>query len=122
MLTFFDIRGILSEVAEHDSKSTAKQICFSAFFERAKINEKSLITYALDNLVQLKIPEAYIVIGKEGALIKNVIGNEYNKDFELLEEEKLLFTILALCLVYFHNFSKKKRNFCAFRQIDGFNC
>ncbi len=42
-----------------------------------KINEKSLITYALDNLVQLKIPEAYIVIGKEGALIKNVIGNEY---------------------------------------------
>ena len=43
-----------------------------------KINEKSLITYALDNLVQLKIPEAYIVIGKEGALIKNVIGNEYN--------------------------------------------
>jgi dTDP-glucose pyrophosphorylase len=43
-----------------------------------KINEKSLITYALDNLVQLKIPEAYIVIGKEGALIKNVIGNEYD--------------------------------------------
>lgn len=42
-----------------------------------KINEKSLIAYALDNLAQLKIDEAYIVIGKEGALIKNAIGNEY---------------------------------------------
>lgn len=43
-----------------------------------KLNEKHLITYALDNLLQLKIPEAYIVIGKEGALIKNTIGNEYD--------------------------------------------
>ncbi len=42
-----------------------------------KINEKSLIAYALDNLVQLKVKEAYIVIGKEGALIKDAIGNEY---------------------------------------------
>ena len=42
-----------------------------------KINEKSLITYALDNLVRLNIQKAYIVIGKEGALIKSVIGNEY---------------------------------------------
>ena len=43
-----------------------------------KINEKSLIIYALDNLVRLKIPEAYIVVGKEGTLIRNVVGNEYN--------------------------------------------
>lgn len=43
-----------------------------------KINEKSLISFALDNLVQLNINEAYIVIGKEGALIKKAMGNEYN--------------------------------------------
>ncbi len=42
-----------------------------------KLNEKCLITYALDYLVQLKITEAYIVIGKEGALIKSTIGNKY---------------------------------------------
>ena len=42
-----------------------------------KINEKSLITYALDNLVRLGVPEAYIVVGKEGALIKNALGNQY---------------------------------------------
>lgn len=43
-----------------------------------KLNGKHLIIYALDNLVQLKISEAYIVIGKEGAEIKNTIGNEYD--------------------------------------------
>ena len=42
-----------------------------------KLNGKHLITYALDNLAQLKISEAYIVIGKEGALIKNAIGSDY---------------------------------------------
>ncbi len=42
-----------------------------------KINEKNLIAYALDNLVQLKVTKAYIVIGKEGDLIKNTIGDKY---------------------------------------------
>ncbi len=42
-----------------------------------KIKEKNLITYALDNLVQLDVTEAYIVIGKEGSLIKNAIGDKY---------------------------------------------
>ncbi len=42
-----------------------------------KINEKSLITYALDNLVKLEINEAYIVVGKESDLIKADIGNKY---------------------------------------------
>ncbi len=42
-----------------------------------KLNKKHLITYALDNLAQLNIPEAYIVIGKEGTLIKSAIGSEY---------------------------------------------
>ncbi len=42
-----------------------------------KINDKNLITFALDNLVQLDITEAYIVIGKEGDLIKNTLGDKY---------------------------------------------
>lgn len=42
-----------------------------------EVNEKSLITYALDNLVQLEVDTAYIVVGKEGDLIKTVVGNEY---------------------------------------------
>lgn len=42
-----------------------------------KINEKRLIEYALDNLAMLNVTEAYIVIGKEGLLIKDAIGNEY---------------------------------------------
>ncbi len=42
-----------------------------------KLNGKHLIAYALDNLVQLNISKAYVVIGKEGDLIKSAIGNEY---------------------------------------------
>ncbi|MBQ8765439.1 MAG: NTP transferase domain-containing protein [Clostridia bacterium] len=43
-----------------------------------KIKNKYLITYSLDNLAELKITTAYIVIGKEGNLIKKAIGDEYN--------------------------------------------
>ena len=42
-----------------------------------KINEKSLITYSLDNLLLLNVQKAYIVIGKEGNLIKEFLGDEY---------------------------------------------
>lgn len=42
-----------------------------------KLNNKHLIEYALDNLSALNITEAYVVIGKEGAQIKNAIGNKY---------------------------------------------
>ena len=42
-----------------------------------KVNGKNLINYALDNLIQLEISEAYVVIGKEGDLIKSTLGNEY---------------------------------------------
>ena len=55
-------------------KNSRKEDCCKPLI---KINEKKLITYALDNLVQLKIPEVYVVIGKEGTLIKSVIGNKY---------------------------------------------
>lgn len=43
-----------------------------------KTNRKRLIEYALDNLIELDVNEVYIVVGKEGALIKNILGNEYN--------------------------------------------
>lgn len=45
-------------------------------------NGKTLIEYALDNLLALKIFKAYIVIGKEGSLIKQAIGDEY-KNIEI---------------------------------------
>ncbi len=58
-----------------------KRLKSSSNDERCKplteVNEKSLITYALDNLVQLEVDTAYIVVGKEGDLIKTVVGNEY---------------------------------------------
>ena len=45
-------------------------------------NGKTLIEYALDNLLALEILKAYIVIGKEGDLIKQAIGDEY-KNIEI---------------------------------------
>ncbi len=55
-------------------KSSGNEDCCKPL---TKINGKSLITYALDNLVKLKIKKAYIVIGKEGALIQDAIGDKY---------------------------------------------
>ncbi len=66
-----------------------------------KLNEKHLITYALDNLAQLKISEAYVVIGKEGALIKKNIGNEYDSikiNYVCQEEQKGLVNALIQAL------------------------
>lgn len=42
-----------------------------------EVNNKTLIEYALDNLSALNIFKAYVVIGKEGDLIKQAMGNEY---------------------------------------------
>ncbi len=42
-----------------------------------RINEKRLIGYALDNLVELGIDKAYIVVGKEGDLIIKALGYKY---------------------------------------------
>ncbi len=55
-------------------KDSRNEDCCKPLIE---LNEKHLITYALDNMTQLKIPEAYVVIGKEGNLIKSAIGDEY---------------------------------------------
>ncbi len=55
-----------------------------------KTNRKRLIEYALDNLIELDINEVYIVVGKEGDLIKKILGNEYNglKIFYVIQQEQ----------------------------------
>ncbi len=53
--------------------STGQDICKALRI----INDKHLIEFALNNLIDLEITEVYIVIGKQGDLIKEVIGNEY---------------------------------------------
>lgn len=44
-----------------------------------KIKGKRLIEYSLDNLLELGITKAYIVVGKEGHLIKEVLGGKYGQ-------------------------------------------
>lgn len=53
--------------------STGQDICKALRI----INDKHLIEFALNNLIELEITEVYIVIGKQGDLIKEVIGNQY---------------------------------------------
>lgn len=55
-------------------KESSKDECCKPLI---KINGKRLIEYALDNLLELEIGQVYIVVGKEGDLIKNTLGNEY---------------------------------------------
>ena len=53
--------------------STGQDICKSL----RKIKDKHLIEFALNNLISLDITEVYIVVGKQGDLIKEAIGNNY---------------------------------------------
>ncbi len=53
--------------------STGQDICKALRI----INGKHLIEFALDNLIELEITEVYIVIGKQGDLIKEFVGNQY---------------------------------------------
>lgn len=55
------------------AKSTGQDICKALRI----INNKRLIEFALDNLVDLEANEVYIVVGKQGSLIKEAIGNQY---------------------------------------------
>ncbi len=69
-----------------------------------KINGKRLIEYALDNLLRLEIDEAYIVVGKEGEMIKGAIGYEYKGlevSYVTQKEQKGLINALiqALCII-----------------------
>lgn len=56
-----------------------------------KIKGKRLIEYALDNLVELEADKAYIVVGKEGNLIKKILGDQYNglELFYVVQPEQL---------------------------------
>lgn len=53
-------------------------ICDECCKPLIEINNKRLIEYSLDNLVDLGIDAVYVVVGKEGDLIKETIGEEYN--------------------------------------------
>lgn len=53
--------------------STGQNICKAL----RKINNRYLIEFSLDNLIELEISDAYIVIGKQGDSIKSAIGNTY---------------------------------------------
>lgn len=55
------------------SISTGQDICKAL----RKINNTHLIEFALNNLIDLGATEVYIVVGKQGELIKNAIGNKY---------------------------------------------
>ena len=55
------------------AKSTGQNICKPL----RKINNKHLLEYSLDNLIEVGATKAYIVIGKQGDLIKDAFGNEY---------------------------------------------
>ena len=56
-------------------KESSKEDCCKPLI---KLKGKRLIEYALDNLIDLGISLAYIVVGKEGDLIKKDLGKQYN--------------------------------------------
>lgn len=53
--------------------STGQDICKPL----RKINDKHLIEFALNNLIELNATEVYVVVGKQGDEIKKVIGDKY---------------------------------------------
>lgn len=55
------------------SISTGQDVCKAL----RKINNTHLIEFALNNLIELDATEVYIVVGKQGDLIKNTIGDKY---------------------------------------------
>ena len=55
------------------NKSTGQNICKPL----RKIKNTYLIEFALNNLIELNATAVYIVVGKQGDLIKNIIGEKY---------------------------------------------
>lgn len=77
--------------------STGQDICKAL----RKINDKHLIEFALNNLIELEITEAFIVVGKQGALIKETIGEKYkslNVHYVHQQEQKGLVNALVQAL------------------------
>ncbi len=54
-------------------KSTGQDICKPL----RKINNTYLIEFALNNLIELSATEVYIVVGKQGDLIKEAVGDDF---------------------------------------------
>lgn len=77
--------------------STGQDICKSL----RKIKGKHLIEFALNNLIDLETTEVYIVVGKQGDLIKNAIGDKYktlNINYVQQSEQKGLVDALVQAL------------------------
>lgn len=77
--------------------STGQDICKSL----RKIKDKYLIEFALNNLIDLETTEVYIVVGKQGNLIKNAIGDKYktlNINYVQQSEQKGLVDALVQAL------------------------
>lgn len=55
------------------TKSTGQNICKPL----RRINDKHLLEFSLDNLIELGATEVYIVVGKQGDLIKETFGDKY---------------------------------------------
>lgn len=53
--------------------STGQDICKAL----RKINDKYLIEFAFNNLIELETTEVYVVVGKQGDLIRKAIGDKY---------------------------------------------
>lgn len=54
-------------------ESIGKQVCKVL----EKVSGNHLIEFALNNLIELNMEKVFIVVGKEGDLIKNTIGDRY---------------------------------------------
>ncbi len=42
-----------------------------------KVNNIHLLEFSLNNLIELDVTDVFIVVGKDGNIIKNIIGNDY---------------------------------------------
>lgn len=67
--------GVILAAGDGNRLKSSKADCCKPLI---KINGKRLIEYAFDNLISLQINEVYVVVGKEGQLIEDVLGDKYN--------------------------------------------
>lgn len=77
--------------------STGQDICKAL----RKINSRPLIEYALNNLIELGVTKVYIVVGKQGDLIRSAIGNNYesiNVHYVYQQEQKGLINAFVQAL------------------------
>lgn len=71
-----------------------------------KLNNKTLLEYSLDNLVQLQITTAFVVVGKEGTYIESAFGDEYkgiDLHYVYQQEQKGLMNAFFQALIVMDN-------------------